>query len=135
MTLTPPETMDGCLYFTNRVLDPQGNLLAWVHKEECSACHKAKMGKPVVKGKVKIRAKEYECPECGHTEEKTEHEESCTLHAVYTCPACGKDGEGSTPYKRKSYKGVQAFLIECQHCQEKIPITKKLKAIKKKKKK
>lgn len=134
MTLTPPESMEGCLYFTNRSLDQQGNIMAWVYKKECPQCHKARMGKPVVKGKVKIRAKEYVCPECNHTEEKVEHEESCTLNAIYTCPACNKDGEGSAPYKRKSFKGVKAFVVDCQHCGEKIPVTKKLKAIKKKKK-
>ncbi len=132
MSIQPPESMDGCLYFTNRSLDPQGQIMAWVYKKECPSCHKAKMGKPVEKGKVKIRAKEYVCPECGHREEKLEHEESCTVQAIYTCPECGKDGEGTAPYKRKSYKGVQSYLIECQHCQAKIPITKKLKKIKKK---
>ena len=123
-----PESMTDCLYFTNR-----GDILAWVYRKECPECHKAKMGKPVEKGKVKTRAKEYVCPECGYSEEKQEHEESCEVQAQYTCPECGKEGESSTPYKRKSYKGVPSYILECEHCGGKIPLTKKLKEPKKKK--
>jgi predicted RNA-binding Zn-ribbon protein involved in translation (DUF1610 family) len=134
MVMKVPESMEGCLYFTNRSVD-DGNVLAWVYKKVCPKCKKAKMGKPVDKktGKVKSRAKEYVCPECGYTEEKDEHEESLTLEAKYTCPHCGKDGEGTTIYKRKSFKGTKAYVIICEHCNENIPITKKLKKIKKKK--
>jgi transcription elongation factor Elf1 len=130
MALTVPETMDDCLYFTNR-----GEILAWVYRKECPECHKAKMGKPVVKGKVKVRAKEYVCPECSFTEQKEEHEASLTLESTYTCPECGKEGESTCPYVRKKYKGVLAFVVDCEHCQAQIPLTKKLKEIKKKKKK
>ena len=133
MALKLPESMDECLYFTNRGEE----MMAWVYRKECPECGKAKMGKPKdpKTGKVKTRAKEYVCPECGHSEEKLEHEESCTVEAQYTCPECGKQGEGTSPYKRKTFKGVKAYVIECEHCQAKIPITKKLKEIKKKKKK
>lgn len=132
MTLQPPETMDECLYFTNR-----GDILAWVYRKECPQCHKAKMGKPVDKktGKVKTRAKEYVCPECGYTEELIAHQESLQLEATYTCPECGKEGESTAPYKRKSYQGIPSFVVECQHCQATMPLTKKLKEPKKKKKK
>tara|TARA_Y100000310_G_scaffold315307_1_gene365684 strand:+ start:793 stop:1185 length:393 start_codon:yes stop_codon:yes gene_type:complete len=127
-----PESMDECLYFTNR-----GPILAWAYKKECPKCKKAKMGKPVdpKTGKVKIRSKEYVCPECGFTEEKKEHEDSLTLESTYTCPACNKEGESTAPYIRKKYKGIPAFVVECQHCGEVIPLTKKLKEPKKKKKK
>ena len=130
MTLKIPETMDQCLYFTNR-----GSILAWAYKKECPKCKKAKMGKPVdaKTGKVKIRAKEYVCPECGYTEEKKEHEESLVLEATYTCPKCAKEGESTAQYKRKNYLGVPSFVIECQHCGEVMPLTKKLKEPKKKK--
>lgn len=131
MPLTIPKSMDECLYFSNRFVD-DGQVLAWVYRVECPKCHKAKMGKPVVKGKVKIRAKEYVCPECGHSEDKKEHEESLILEAKYTCPYCGKEGEGTTPYVRKNFKGVPSYIVDCEHCSEKIPITKKLKKIKKK---
>ena len=132
MTLKVPESMTECLYFTNR-----GEILAWAYKKDCPKCKKAKMGKPVdpKTGKVKIRSKEYVCPECGYTEEKKEHEESLTLESVYTCPKCDKKGESTAPFVRKKYKGIPAFVIECQHCKEIIPLTKKLKEPKKKKKK
>tara|TARA_Y100000310_G_C20494154_1_gene720701 strand:+ start:323 stop:712 length:390 start_codon:yes stop_codon:yes gene_type:complete len=126
-----PESMEECLYFTNR-----GHILAWTYKKECPKCKKAKMGKPVdpKTGKVKIRAKEYVCPECGFTEEKKEHEESLQLEAQYTCPKCDKEGESTAQYKRKNYKGIPSFVVECQHCGEVMPLTKKLKEPKKKKK-
>jgi len=128
-----PESMDELIYFTNRTLEgAKGRIKAWVYKKECPKCHKAKMGKPVEDGGVKIRALEYRCPNCGFTEEKIVHEESLSLEAKYTCPACGKEGEGAAPYKRKSFMGVQAYVVECQHCKNQIPVTKKLKAIKKK---
>jgi ssDNA-binding Zn-finger/Zn-ribbon topoisomerase 1 len=132
MMLTEPKSMNECLYFSNRYIGEKGVVRAWVYRKDCPKCHKAKMGKPVVKGKVKTRATEYTCPGCNFTEKKVEHEESLILEAKYTCPACGKDGEGSGPYVRKSFKGVQAYLVECSHCSEQIPITKKLKEIKKK---
>ena len=125
--------MDECIYFTNRTLEGgKGRIRAWVYKKMCPKCGKAKMGKPVEKGKVKIRAEEYKCPECGFTEEKVEHEESLILEAKYTCPSCGKDGESTAPYKRKSFMGVKAYIVECSNCKAKIPVTKKMKAVKKK---
>jgi len=133
MALKMPESMEECLYFTNRTIK-DSPIIAWVYRKECPKCHKAKMGKPVVKGKVKTRATYYECPECQYQEEKLEHEESLQLEAQYTCPECGKEGEATGLYKRKSFKGVQAYVVECEHCQAKLPITKKLKDIKKKKK-
>ena len=130
MALKIPDTMDDCLYFTNRYID-EGQVTAWVYRKECPKCHKEQMGKPVAKGKVKTRAKEYVCPACGHTEEKLEHEASLTLEAKYTCPHCGKDGESTCPYKLISFKGAKAYIVVCEHCGEKIAITKKLKKLKK----
>jgi predicted RNA-binding Zn-ribbon protein involved in translation (DUF1610 family) len=131
--LKEPESMNDLIYFTNRTLDEgKGNVKAWVHKKMCPQCGKAKMGKPVEKGKVKIRAKEYVCPDCGFTEEKEAHEESLTLEAKYLCPECNKEGEGTTIYKRKSFMGVKAYVVECENCQAKIPVTKKMKKPKKK---
>jgi predicted RNA-binding Zn-ribbon protein involved in translation (DUF1610 family) len=129
--VTEPESMDEIIYFTRRAIG-NGKAKAWVYKKECPKCKKAKMGKPVEKGKVKIRAKEYICPECGFIEEKDEHEESLMLEAKYTCPHCGKDGEGTTQYKRKSFEGVKSYIVVCQHCSGKIAITKKMKEGKKK---
>ncbi len=131
--VTEPESMGDLIYFTNRTLEEgKGKIKAWVYKKLCPKCQKAKMGKPVEKGHVKIRAKEYVCPACNFTEEKTEHEESLTLEAKYTCPSCNKEGESTAPYIRKSFMGVKAYVVECQHCKAKIPVTKKMKTVKKK---
>ena len=132
MVLRIPLSMNECIYFTNRSID-NGEVMAWVYRKDCPKCKKVKMGKPIVKGKVKTRAEEYECPACGYREEKKEHEESLQLEAKYTCPYCGKKGESVGQYKRKSYQGVQSFVVACQHCQKIIPLTKKLKAPKVKK--
>ena len=126
--VTDPERMEATLE----------NPLILIHEKKISSMKDllplleqvAKMGKPIVKGKVKTRAEEYQCPSCGYTEQKKEHEESLQLEAKYTCPHCGKDGESVGQYKRKNYKGVQSYVVTCQHCQEIIPVTKKLKAIK-----
>jgi len=131
MALTPPKSMDECVYFSNRMTE-SGCIKAWVYRKDCPKCGKAKMGKPVEKGKVKVRATEYLCPSCGFTEDKKEHEESLTLEAQYDCPLCGKAGEGTTLYKRKTYQGVPSYLIICDHCKGKIAITKKMKEPKKK---
>ncbi|MBI3031904.1 hypothetical protein HYY69_00365 [Candidatus Woesearchaeota archaeon] len=129
MGLTEPENMDDLLYFTNRGIK-EGKVKAWVYKKLCPQCKKEKMGKPVGdEGNIKIRAKEYQCPGCKYTEEKKEHEESLNLEAKYTCPDCMKQGEGATLYKRKKFQGADAYVVECQHCKAKIPITKKLKGV------
>ena len=133
MPVNEPESMDDLIYFTNRsVEEGKGNIKAWVHKKLCPKCGKVKMGKPVVKGKIKIRAKEYVCPDCGFTEEKEEHEGSLTLEAKYLCPHCNKEGGSTTEYKLKSFMGVKSYVVECSNCGEKLPVTKKMKKIKKK---
>jgi len=119
--------MDNLIYFTRRKIGDKGFAMAWVYKKECPKCHKAEMGKPVEKGKVKIRALEYICPSCGYKEEKKAHEESLTLEAKYTCPHCGKEGVGTTLYKRKTVDGIPSYIIVCEHCGGKIAITKKMK--------
>jgi predicted RNA-binding Zn-ribbon protein involved in translation (DUF1610 family) len=132
--VTFPQSTNEVIYFTNRTF-PSGWVKAWTHRKECPKCKKAKMGKPLdpKTKRPKIRADEYACPECGYTEEKQVHEESLTLEAMYKCPSCGKEGESSAPYKRKSYLGVPSYIVDCQHCGEKIALTKKLKEPKKKK--
>ena len=82
--------------------------------------------------KPKIRAKEYICPECGHTEEKVAHEETCTMEVIYKCPGCGEEGEATTQFKRKSFtlpngKKAPAYVFECGKCGRKIGITKRMK--------
>ena len=99
MALRQPESMDEVIYFTRRAIG-NGKAIAWVYRKDCPKCGE-KMGKPVdaKTGKVKSRADIYVCPKCGHTEEKKEHEESLQVEAKYTCPHCGKEGEGKTQCK------------------------------------
>jgi predicted RNA-binding Zn-ribbon protein involved in translation (DUF1610 family) len=137
MSLKQPNSMDECLYFTRRELANNGSLFAWVYKKTCPQCKKVKMGKPVEKGKVKIRADYYVCPGCGYQEQETPHEESCMLDIVYRCPKCSFEGETSIPYIRKKTQmfdeekqkkvSVDAFPFNCGKCNEKILVTKKLK--------
>jgi len=132
MALKLPDSMNECIYFTRRTCEgDKGHIMAWALKKKCPKCGKASMGKPVAKGKVKIRAKEYVCPECGYTEEKFEHEGTLKLSVKYTCPKCNFQGETEIPFKRKSFQGVQAFVFECEKCNQSIPVTKKLKSLKK----
>jgi predicted RNA-binding Zn-ribbon protein involved in translation (DUF1610 family) len=130
--------MDECVYFTRRKVD-SGRVVAWVFREECPVCHKALMGKPVDEktGKVKTRASEYVCPECNHTVPKQEYEDSLTCNIQYVCPKCKFEGEIQVPFKRRKFqildkvsqkkKPVDAIVFNCEKCEEKIPITKKLK--------
>lgn len=126
--VTEPESMDQLVYFTQRAVG-KGDVRAWVYKGRCSKCGKGLMSKPVDSktGKVKIRAKEYVCPECGNTEEKKAHEETLECEIKYTCPECGNKGETAVPYKRKNFQGVPSVVFQCGKCKAKIPITKKMK--------
>lgn len=131
MLLKFPESTDETVYFTRRKLENDGKIIAWTMKKECPSCHKALMGKPVEKGKKKVRATEYVCPACGFTEEKKLHEDTLVVSVQYKCPFCGNDGEVTTQYKRKKWNGVDAYVFLCGKCNEKIGITKKMKAAKK----
>ena len=128
-----PESVDECFYFTNRILENNGSIIAWVYKPDCSKCGKGVMGKPVdpKTGKVKSRADIYVCPECGYEVKKEEFDPTLTVEIQYKCPFCGNEGETTTEYKRKSYKGVPAYVFTCEKCGEKIGITKKMKKPKK----
>lgn len=139
MSLKIPDSMDECLYFTNRSLldeagKPAGKIICWAARMQCPKCKKGLMSKPLDSktGKFKVRALEYVCPKCSYTEEKKEHEAKLSANALYTCPACHKQGEGTVPFARKTFQGVKAIVFTCQHCKASIPVTKKLKDIKKK---
>jgi uncharacterized CHY-type Zn-finger protein len=133
-----PESMTECVYFTNRQVEG-GMIRAWVFKEKCPECDDGLMGKPRDEktGKAKIRAKEYVCPNCKHTVEKQPYEDTLTACVDYTCPHCQKSGEIEIPYKRKKVKfydeaagkdkSADALQFKCEHCGEKINITKKMK--------
>lgn len=132
MKIKQPENMDELVYFTRRSSD-EGKIMAWVFKKSCDKCDQALMGKPKGdNGKVKIRAKEYVCEKCGNTEPKKEHEESLNVNISYTCGACEHKGETQVPYLRKTFQGVKSIVFTCAGCDKSIPITKKMKAIKKK---
>ncbi len=130
MGLQLPDSMDELIYWTSRVIG-SGTVKVWVRKQKCSKCKKADMSKPIEKGKVKIRAKEYVCPNCHYAVEKKEYEESLIAEAIYTCPSCGKSGEYTGLFKRKSIKGVQTFSFPCSYCMVPIDVTKKMKEKKK----
>jgi predicted RNA-binding Zn-ribbon protein involved in translation (DUF1610 family) len=135
MALKQPQSMDECVYFTRR-LSPA--VVAWVFRGTCPKCKKGTMGKPRgADGKVKIRAKEYVCPDCGYAAEKQAYEDTLTANIEYTCPKCNASGELTMPFKRKKVKlfdeetgkeGVaEALQFLCAKCKEKINVTKKMK--------
>ncbi|MBW2992872.1 hypothetical protein KY345_06675 [Candidatus Woesearchaeota archaeon] len=126
--VTEPESMDELVYYTFRDLEGGGEVLCWVRRGICPKCRKGLMGKPIDKktGKPKRKAKEYVCPECGHTIEKTEYEETLVAEAKYTCPNCKKQGESTAPFKRKKVKGLETLRLQCQHCGGNIDITQKM---------
>ncbi|MBI5072414.1 hypothetical protein HZA99_01205 [Candidatus Woesearchaeota archaeon] len=132
MALQLPESMDDLLYFTNRTID-NGKAIVWVAKQQCPKCKKATMGKPAEDGHVKIRAKEYICPSCKYTVEKTAYEEGLTAFAMYTCPSCSAKGEYTGLFKRKNIEGALTFRFPCSKCKANIDVTKKMKEKKKKK--
>ncbi|NIA04083.1 MAG: hypothetical protein GWP09_01915 [Nitrospiraceae bacterium] len=133
MELKEPQSMEELYYYTNRDLENNGEVRCWVFKRECPQCHKALLEKPKGKnGKIKIRAKEFVCPNCGFVMGKEEYEKDLIANIEYTCPHCGYHGKTQIPFKRKKVKGVEAMVFTCEKCGEKIYITKKMKEIKKK---
>ncbi len=128
MTLRKPESMDECVYFTQRTVGNDGYAMVWVFKQLCPKCKKSMMGKPKdKKGKVLIRAKEYVCPSCNYTVEKKEYEESLTASIEYTCPICKFSGEKEVPFKRKKTEGIDTLRFQCDKCKANIDVTKKMK--------
>jgi len=125
--LRQPESMDECVYFTNRSLGG-GSVRVWVFRQACPKCGNALMGKPVgSNGKVKTRAAEYVCPGCGHSVEKKAYEDSLTANAGYQCPGCGSSGEAQIPFKRRNIEGMPALRFQCGKCNANIDVTKKMK--------
>ena len=135
MAVTPPKSMNEVYYHTIRAYPDGGRVRAWAYRVKCPKCEEGTVGKPFDEksGKYKIRSKDFVCNKCDYQTTKEEAEEMAELQAVYTCPHCGKEGEYSGPYKRKSFQGVQSYIVVCEHCNEKIPLTKKMKEPKKKK--
>ena len=133
MALKKPNSMEECIYFTNRTIG-SGRATAWVFRKGCPKCGKGIMGKPVKKGgRIDKKASYYVCSSCGYQESSEQMENSLLINIDYKCPQCGDEGETATEYKRKSFEGVPSYVFECQKCHKKIGITKKLKEGKKKK--
>jgi predicted RNA-binding Zn-ribbon protein involved in translation (DUF1610 family) len=137
IALSEPESMDECVYYTFRGIG-DGEVKAWVFKQKCPKCGKGLMGKPRdEKGKVKIRAKHYVCPECGYTAEKDEYEKGLTANIKYICPHCKAEGETQVPFQRKKVqvfdeeeqkkKSIEVLRFQCGKCSKNIDITKKMK--------
>lgn len=127
-----PSSMEECVYFTNRTIG-SGRAMAWVFRKQCPKCGKGAMGKPQKKdGKIDKKAEYYVCYSCGYQELNEQVESSLTLNIEYKCPHCGNEGKTTTEYRRKSFEGVQSYVFECQKCNKKIGLTKKLKHTKKK---
>ena len=133
MPLKKPDSTDECLYFTNRSIG-EGYATAWAYRGECPKCKKPTIGKPIKKnGKVDKKADYYECSICKHQESNEEMEQKLKLEVQYKCPHCSHEGETTTEYKRENFEGVPSYVFECDKCNKKIGITKKLKKSKKKK--
>ncbi len=132
MALKKPESMEECLYFTNRTIG-SGSATAWVLRKECPKCKKGIMGKPLKKGgKADKKAEYYVCYACGYQESNEQVENSLTINVEYKCPYCGNEGETTSEYQRKTFEGVPSYILECQKCHKKIGLTKKMKESKKK---
>ena len=132
MALRKPESMEECIYFTNRTIG-EGRAMAWVYRKKCTKCNEGIMGKPLKKnGKLDKKAPIFVCNKCGFEESNEDTEKDLKVEIDYKCPHCGNEGETTTEYIRKSFQGVKSFVFECEKCNEKVPITKKLKESKKK---
>ncbi|MFT4311988.1 MAG: hypothetical protein ACMXYF_02060 [Candidatus Woesearchaeota archaeon] len=131
MALNEPTSMEDLLYFTNRTLENGGWAKAWVYRPEAPS-GKGKLGKPKdpKTGKTKVRSTVY-VDDDGNEYPKSEIDPTLLLEIKYRSPFTGEEGETTVPFKRKKYKGVDAFVFEDAQG-NKIPITKKLKEIKKK---
>jgi predicted RNA-binding Zn-ribbon protein involved in translation (DUF1610 family) len=133
MELKRPNSMEECIYFTNRSLDNEGFAVAWAYRKECPKCGKGRLGKPIKKdGKPNRKSPDYECPECKYRESNEEVEANLQLEIEYKCPHCTFEGQTATEYKRKNFEGVPSFVFVCGKCGKKIGITKKMKGAKKK---
>ena len=134
MQLKKPNSMEECLYFTNRAIGEEGFAVAWVYRKMCPKCKKDRLGKPIKKnGKIDKKADCYECPKCKYQEKNEQVESNLQLEVEYKCPHCGNEGLTTSEYKRENFEGVPSYVFACEKCKKSIGITKKLKKTKKKK--
>lgn len=124
-----PDSMDDLVYFSRRnIAETKGKTIAWVPKDNCEKCKKGLMSKPVDEktGKIRVRALEYKCNNCGNIEDKKEHESKLNAMIIYECPFCNNKGETTVPFARKSWYGKKAIVFQCAKCKEKLGLVKKL---------
>ena len=132
MAIKKPNSVEECIYFTNRIIG-SGKAIAWVFRKECPKCRKGIMGKPLKKdGKPDKKSDHYVCYSCNYQESNEQVESNLLINIEYKCPDCGNEGETTSEYKRKNFEGVPSYVFECQKCRKKIGLTKKLKEAKKK---
>ncbi len=130
MGIEEPESMENLMYVTNRRLG-DGKIMAWTYRVDCPECDEEYLTKPSKKtGKgPNTRAKKYTCDNCGFEMPEEDVRDAAVLQAKYTCPHCGEKGTAETDYKREKYKGTKAYIFTCEHCDEEIPLTKKMKEV------
>jgi hypothetical protein len=134
MGLKMPDSVEECVYFTNRTIGT-GRAMAWVFRKECPKCKKGVLGKPIKKtGAIDKKSETCVCSSCGYTEPTEQAESGLTLNVDYKCPYCGNEGQTTAKYERKVFEGVPSYIFECTKCGKKIGLTKKLKEPKKKSK-
>lgn len=132
MELEKPNSVEECIYFTNRIIG-DGRATAWVFRKECPKCKKDELRKPSTKsGKPDKKSPIFVCKSCRYEEKNEDVEKDLIINVEYKCPHCGNESETTAEYKRKSFEGVQSYVFECGKCSKKIGLTKKLKETKKK---
>ena len=83
MALEKPNSMEECVYFTNRSIG-EGYATAWAYRKECPKCKKPSLGKPIKKdGKPDKKADHYECKICKYQEPNEEVEKDLKLEVQY----------------------------------------------------
>ena len=133
-----PESTNECFYFTNRILENDGSIIAWVYKPKCPECGKGIMGKPINEktGKVKSRAKIYVCSECNHEVDKDEFDKTLSVEIQYTCPHCGEEGKVHGNWDKPAKKSASTVLkFRCEKCSNLVRVSRMKKKKKKKTKK
>ena len=136
MPLKEPQSMDECVYFSNRILGEKGKARVWVFREKCPKCNEGLMGKPLdaKTGRPKIRTKEFQCPKCKYSLPQEEYEDSLNANIQYTCPHCQNKDELQISFKRQKVrienpetgkkKTKQAIRFQCSKCSKNIDIIK-----------
>ena len=80
MPLKKPESVEECVYFTNRTID-SGRAMAWVFRKQCPKCKKDVLKKPSTKsGKPDKKSRIYMCKSCRYEESNEQVENNLTIN-------------------------------------------------------